>query len=96
LTEDEFWASTMAKVMALHDIRVNEWDRRRDYFVAYMVSTLQACHGSKDPIDPETLLEAKYDKRPGSDVYHTYDPDEGAMWEGIPITSDTQFGGIDE
>lgn len=75
--------------MALQDLKVNEWDKTRDYFVCYMVSMLQATQGGKW-VEPELLLAHKYLE--SDTVNYTHDPDEGAIWESAPITEGTFKG----
>jgi len=38
MTEDEFWRSTLAKVVALYDVKRLDWDKTRDYFLAQIAS----------------------------------------------------------
>lgn len=42
MSEAEFWASTVAKVVALRDLKYeydDKRDKRRDFFVAYLLAT---------------------------------------------------------
>jgi hypothetical protein len=54
LSDDEFWSSTMAKVRALYEVQVLEWNRTRDFFPSLLAS-MQL----KD-ITPEKILLMQY------------------------------------
>ena len=41
MTEDEFWRSTLAKVVALYNVKRLDWDKSRDWFLA-QIATFQA------------------------------------------------------
>lgn len=63
---------------ALYDMQVLGWNRTRDYFIAYLISTnITKQDGS--PFRPSEILAAQY---PEPDVMITLNPDEGAVYEG--------------
>ncbi len=38
MTDEEFWRSTLAKVVALYDVKRLDWDKTRDWFLAQIAS----------------------------------------------------------
>lgn len=38
MTDEEFWRSTLAKVVALYDVKRLDWDKTRDWFPAQIAS----------------------------------------------------------
>lgn len=76
MSEAEFWRSTPAKVAALVDAQTF-LDRRRDYFIAELVSMK---HNSlvkpEDSITPEDVLNWQYPPR--KSVVTTFDDSMGA------------------
>lgn len=71
--------------MALYEVKVNEWDKTRDYFVALMVSN--QISSKEKPVGPAEILADRY-----QNVKFTpeLDPDEGAVWEGAFPAGETE------
>ena|ERR1022692_2660141 len=62
MSEDEFWGSTVAKVLALRD-RMDWLDKRRDYFVADILTVYLNSMRTKDfthTFTTEEILGARY------------------------------------
>ena len=73
MAEEEFWASSYAKVYVLAK-RVKALDKRRDYFTASIVALM-----SSKPISPSDVLSAYY--RPDNVTVTSRDPDvDGAAY----------------
>lgn len=88
LSEVEFWASTMAKVCALYDVQVLDWDRRRDGFLADITAALYNRSRTKESDkvwDAEDLLLRRYPKPKAPGGVIITDPDHGAAgdWRGL-------------
>lgn len=87
MTDEEFWDSTLAKVTALQDVKINEWGRKRDYFPALIASILHSTNaprGSRRFSASELLLH----QYPPERVIITspeHDPDFGALgdWKSL-------------
>jgi hypothetical protein len=80
MSEVEFWASTCAKVTAMYNIKVNVWDRTRDYFPSLCASIGINMHTKEgaEPITPDQILSHRYRKDPDVTVTD-HDPDHGAL-----------------
>jgi len=80
LSSEEFWKSSLAKVTALYDVRINQWDRRRDFFPAQLASYQlnKARQNATDKaFNADDLLLQQYPPQKKS-VIITLDPDRGA------------------
>lgn len=86
----------MAKVMALYEVKVNQWDRTRDYFVAMVASSMMS--SKENPVSPSDLLGDIYQSK--ADVKFTPDPDiDGAVWEGsktFQVTGEDEEDGSEQ
>lgn len=59
MSEAEFWGSTVAKVLALRD-RMDTLDKRRDYFVAEILSTYLNTMSKGKKFEPKDILATHY------------------------------------
>lgn len=82
MSDKEFWASTLAKVTAIYDIKIKGWNKTRDFFTAYCVAVGLNMHRTEGFITPEQILGYRYSEE---SVTVTHDPDFGAAgsWESL-------------
>lgn len=80
LSSEEFWKSTLAKVTALYRVRIDQWDRRRDFFPAQLASyqlNKSRQNATDKAFTADDLLLQQYPPQKKS-VIITHDPDRGA------------------
>jgi len=86
MTEDEFWLSTAAKVMALYRVQIHGWAKTRDSFPARLAAIKLNSYRQKDGERVWTAEDflagyyplSKSDKRE-SVMITSHDPDHGAL-----------------
>lgn len=86
MSEKEFWASTLAKVLALEEA-VNERDRRRDFFVASIESRI-INYLQKEGSPSISVSDILGQIHKTVTVTPDIDPDFGAMWVGEKLIAD--------
>lgn len=87
MSEAEFWESTAAKVLKLHDIAVMEPSKRRDFFNAQLISVLLNKDRSESSpvVTVEEILSQQYPTKRNGYTSEEWDDSMGAQsdWQTL-------------